>query len=38
MARDRVRTMYPRLPDFEALVARVDPAHKFANAFTDRYL
>ncbi len=38
MARDRVRTMYPRMADFEALALRVDPAHKFANAFTDRYL
>jgi xylitol oxidase len=38
MARDRVRSMYPRLLDFEALVLRVDPERKFPNAFTERYL
>jgi xylitol oxidase len=36
--RERVRAMYPRLADFEALLARHDPAGTFANAFTSRYL
>jgi xylitol oxidase len=38
MASDRVRSMYPRLLDFEGLVQRVDPSGTFANVFTDRYL
>ena len=33
-----VRSLYPRLPEFEALRARLDPAGVFANAFVDRYL
>ena len=33
-----VRTLYPRLPDFEKLMRRFDPAGKFRNAFTDRYV
>jgi len=38
MPRSEVRSRYPRLPDFERLVARFDPAGKFGNAFTARYL
>lgn len=33
-----VRALYPRLPDFEALRARLDPRGAFDNAFTSRYL
>jgi xylitol oxidase len=33
-----VRAEYPRLADFCALAARYDPAGKFGNAFTARYL
>jgi xylitol oxidase len=29
---------YPKLPAFRQLRDRLDPAHKFANAFVDRYL
>jgi xylitol oxidase len=36
--RERVRGMYPRLADFEALVRRHDADGRFANAFTARYL
>ncbi len=35
---DQVRAGYPRLADFRALVAELDPAGKFGNAFTARYL
>ncbi len=35
---DVVRSLYPRLPAFEALRDRVDPQRCFANAFVDRYL
>jgi alditol oxidase len=30
--------LYPRLPDFRALVRRYDPDGKFANAFLTRHL
>jgi len=33
-----LRESYPRLPDFLDLMAQRDPAGKFRNAFTDRYL
>ncbi len=33
-----VSSLYPRLPEFEALRARLDPAGVFANAFVERYL
>ena len=33
-----LRDSYPRLPDFLRLMAHHDPAGKFRNAFTDRYL
>jgi alditol oxidase len=33
-----VRSLYPRLADFVALRARLDPDGVFANAFVDRYL
>jgi len=36
--RDRIRSLYPRLHDFEDLVARVDPEGTFTNAFTRDYL
>ncbi|MFL6130423.1 MAG: FAD-binding protein [Mycobacteriales bacterium] len=38
IAPDLVRGQYDRLPDFEALARSYDPAGKFRNAFTDRYL
>jgi xylitol oxidase len=38
MPRDLVRSMYPRLPDFEALVARHDPEGTFTNEFVHQYL
>ena len=33
-----VRSLYPRLADFEALRDRLDPQRRFTNAFVDRYL
>jgi xylitol oxidase len=33
-----LRASYPRLPDFVDLIRRYDPAGKFRNAYTDRYL
>ena len=38
MDRDRVRAGYPRLADFESLVARHDPEGTFTNDFVRRYL
>lgn len=38
MPDDEVRSRYPRLPDFAALVQRFDPDGKFGNDFTARYL
>ena len=35
---DTLRSSYERLPDFLALTRRFDPAGKFRNAYTDRYL
>lgn len=35
---DVVRSLYPRLGDFEALRARLDPGGVFANEFVDRYV
>ena len=32
------RTLYPRLDDFRALVARTDPEGTFRNAFVDRHV
>ena len=34
----QLRPLYPRLPDFQRLAARLDPAGKFRNAFVDAYL
>lgn len=36
--RERVRSLYPRVGDFEALVRRTDPEGKFRNAFVEKYL
>ena len=33
-----LRARYERLPDFLALMRRLDPAGKFRNAYTARYL
>jgi xylitol oxidase len=33
-----VRSGYERLPDFLALMHRLDPTAKFSNAYTDRNL
>ncbi|MDP9825739.1 D-arabinono-1,4-lactone oxidase [Kineosporia succinea] len=38
IGRDRVRSLYPRLADFEELVHRTDPQGTFTNAFTAQYL
>ncbi|HET7901762.1 MAG TPA: D-arabinono-1,4-lactone oxidase, partial [Candidatus Nanopelagicales bacterium] len=35
---DLVRSLYPRLPELEALRDRLDPRRAFANAFVDRYV
>ena len=37
-SQETLRERYPRLPDFLDLMARRDPAGKFRNAFTARYL
>lgn len=34
----RVQALYPKLPDFRALLARFDPAGKFRNEFLDTYI
>ena len=34
----RLRALYPRLADFRRLVAELDPAGKFRNAFLDAYV
>ena len=34
----RLRALYPRLPDFRRLVAELDPAGKFRNAFLEAHL
>jgi hypothetical protein len=33
-----LRASYERLPDFLALMRHYDPAGKFRNPYTDRYL
>jgi alditol oxidase len=38
LAPEAVRAVYPRLPDFVALLARHDPMGKFRNACLDRYI
>jgi len=38
MQPQRLRSLYDRLPDFEALVKRFDPGGKFANALLARYV
>lgn len=35
---ERVRSYYPRLPDFRELARQYDPAGKFRNPFVDRYI
>jgi xylitol oxidase len=35
---DQLRSRYPRLPEFAALLSRYDPSRKFRNGFLDRYL
>ena len=34
----RVRSLYERLPDFQALARRMDPSGKFRNAFLDAFV
>lgn len=38
MGADQIRPRYPRLADFEALMATLDPAGKFRNRYIDRYV
>ncbi|MDQ3927552.1 MAG: FAD-binding protein [Chloroflexota bacterium] len=38
MAPERVRSLYPKLPDFQRLLRSYDPQGKFRNAFLDRYI
>jgi len=38
MAPDRVRSLYPRLPEFRALLHEYDPSGRFRNAFLDTYV
>lgn len=38
MQRDKLRPHYAKLPDFERLVARLDPDGKFRNGYTERFL
>jgi len=35
---DAIEDLFPRLPEFRALVARVDPSRRFASAFGERVL
>jgi xylitol oxidase len=35
---ERLQTLFPRLPDFQALARRSDPDGKFRNAFLDTYV
>lgn len=37
-APERIRALYPRLPDFQALAQEYDPTGKFRNDFLDRYI
>lgn len=36
MSRERIHALYPRLPDFQALMKDYDPEGKFRNAFLER--
>ncbi len=38
MPPQRVRALYPKLPDFQRLLRTYDPQGKFRNAFLDRYI
>jgi xylitol oxidase len=38
MAPARVRSLYPQLDEFRALARELDPAGRFRNGFSDRYL
>ncbi|HEX8598864.1 MAG TPA: D-arabinono-1,4-lactone oxidase [Chloroflexia bacterium] len=38
MPPQRVRLLYPKLPDFQRLLRSYDPQGKFRNAFLDRYI
>jgi xylitol oxidase len=38
LAPKRVRALYPRLPDFQRLLADYDPHGKFRNDFLDLYI
>jgi xylitol oxidase len=38
LAPERVRALYPRLPDFQRLLADYDPQGKFRNDFLDQYI
>ncbi|HEX8229823.1 MAG TPA: D-arabinono-1,4-lactone oxidase [Chloroflexia bacterium] len=38
MPSQRVRSLYPRLADFQRLLLSYDPSGKFRNAFLDRYI
>ncbi len=35
---ERLRELYPKLPDFRALQRRLAPAGKFRNTFLDQYI
>jgi alditol oxidase len=35
---EELRSLYPRLPDFQALLEAYDPQAKFRNAYLDRYV
>ena len=38
MPAERVRSLYPRLPDFQRLLRHYDPQGKFRNSFLDTYI
>ena len=38
MPPERLRALFPRLPDFRNLARRLDPAGKFRNAFLDEFI
>lgn len=38
MPAPQVQALYPKLPDFQRLLAAYDPGGKFRNAFLDRYI
>jgi xylitol oxidase len=38
MSRDRLQSLFPRLPQFRQLLQDYDPHGKFRNAFLDKYI